>query len=43
MKYPTSKLIDIAITALAPISWGTTYIVATEFLPPGHPLLVAAL
>ncbi|MFG6101716.1 EamA family transporter [Leptothoe sp. EHU-05/26/07-4] len=43
MKYPTSKLIDIAITALAPISWGTTYIVATEFLPPGHPLLIAAL
>ncbi|NER78480.1 MAG: EamA family transporter [Leptolyngbya sp. SIO1D8] len=43
MKRPTSKLVDIALTALAPISWGTTYIVATEFLPPGHPLLVAAL
>ncbi|GAB4532019.1 MAG: EamA family transporter [Pleurocapsa sp.] len=25
------------------MSWGTTYIVATEFLPPNHPLLVAAL
>jgi len=23
--------------------WGTTYVVATEFLPAGHPLLVAAL
>ena len=43
MEHPTSKTADIAITALAPISWGTTYIVATEFLPPGHPLLVAAL
>lgn len=28
---------------MAPIAWGTTYIVATEFLPPEHPLLVAAL
>ncbi|MBE9068104.1 EamA family transporter [Leptolyngbya cf. ectocarpi LEGE 11479] len=43
MKHLNSKLTNIAITALAPISWGTTYIVATEFLPPGHPLLVAAL
>lgn len=34
---------DIFLTALAPILWGTTYIVTTEFLPPGHPLLVAAL
>ncbi|MEM6453054.1 MAG: EamA family transporter [Cyanobacteria bacterium P01_D01_bin.105] len=43
MKPSTSKLEDIALTALAPLAWGTTYIVATEFLPPGHPLLVAAL
>ena len=43
MKPKTSSLGDIALTALAPLSWGTTYIVATEFLPPGHPLLVAAL
>jgi probable blue pigment (indigoidine) exporter len=28
---------------LAPISWGTTYAVATEFLPPNHPLFVASL
>ena len=34
---------DLLLTALAPISWGTTYVVATEFLPPNHPLLVAAL
>lgn len=34
---------DILLTALAPASWGTTYAVATEFLPPDHPLLVASL
>ncbi|WP_106582221.1 EamA family transporter [Murinocardiopsis flavida] len=28
-----------ALTALAPVSWGTTYLVTTEFLPPGIPLL----
>ena len=37
------RLADTLLTALAPISWGTTYVVATEFLPPNHPLLVAAL
>ena len=35
--------LDLLVTALAPISWGTTYAVATEFLPPDHPLLVASL
>lgn len=39
----TSALGNIVLTAMAPMTWGTTYIVATEFLPPGHPLLVAAL
>jgi probable blue pigment (indigoidine) exporter len=28
---------------LAPISWGTTYITVTEFLPPDSPVLIAAL
>lgn len=28
-----------ALTALAPISWGTTYFVTTEFLPAGQPLV----
>ncbi|GGV57082.1 EamA family transporter [Streptomyces griseoloalbus] len=28
----------IAFTALAPVSWGTTYAVTTEFLPPDRPL-----
>ena len=25
------------------MTWGTTYYVATEFLPPNHPLMAAAL
>lgn len=29
--------------AVAPIVWGTTYIVTTEFLPPGHPMTAAVL
>jgi probable blue pigment (indigoidine) exporter len=36
----------IALTALAPASWGTTYAVTTQFLPPDRPLftgLVRAL
>ena len=32
-----------AITALAPLSWGTTYLVTSELLPPGRPLLAAVL
>lgn len=42
-KAASARLPDILLTALAPISWGTTYAVATEFLPAGHPLLVASL
>ena len=30
-------------TALTPAVWGTTYIVATEMLPAGRPLLAAAV
>lgn len=36
----------LASTALAPVVWGTTYVVTTEWLPRGHPLfdsLVRAL
>lgn len=43
MKIDPVRLSDILLTALAPMTWGTTYIVATEFLPPHHPLLVASL
>jgi probable blue pigment (indigoidine) exporter len=32
-----------ALTALVPAVWGTTYIVATELLPPGRPLLAGTL
>ena len=38
-----ARIANILLTALAPVSWGTTYIVATEFLPSGHPLLVASM
>lgn len=31
------------LTALAPASWGTSYIVVTEMLPPGHPVFAAVL
>ena len=31
------------VTLLAPVSWGTTYVVVTEVLPDGRPLLVAAV
>lgn len=34
---------DLLITALAPAIWGSTYIVTTQFLPPGYPLTVAVL
>ena len=43
MKTAPVSLSDILLTALAPMTWGTTYAVATELLPPHHPLLVAAL
>lgn len=32
-----------ALTALAPAVWGSTYLVTTEFLPPGRPLLAATV
>ncbi|GAB1326342.1 EamA family transporter [Streptomyces sennicomposti] len=31
----------VALTALAPASWGTTYAVTTQLLPPGHPLFAS--
>ncbi|GAB2755895.1 EamA family transporter [Streptomyces bullii] len=33
----------VALTALAPAAWGTTYAVTTELLPPGHPLFAALM
>jgi probable blue pigment (indigoidine) exporter len=31
----------LAVTGLAPTIWGTTYLVTSEWLPPGRPLLAA--
>ena len=33
----------IALTAVTPVVWGSTYAVTTEFLPPDRPLLTALL
>ncbi|MFI1396662.1 EamA family transporter [Streptomyces sp. NPDC020681] len=33
----------VLVTALAPAIWGTTYLVTTELLPPGRPLLAAVV
>lgn len=38
-----SRTTDIALTAIAPTIWGSTYLVTTEFLPDGYPLTVAML
>lgn len=38
-----TRLADLALTALAPLIWGSTYIVTTELLPGWHPLMVAML
>ncbi|QFZ21070.1 EamA family transporter [Saccharothrix syringae] len=35
---PRGNLPRTALTAIAPLTWGTTYVVTTELLPPGHPL-----
>ncbi|GAA2133131.1 EamA family transporter [Glycomyces algeriensis] len=34
---------DLLLTALAPVMWGTTYVVTTEFLPADRPFLTAML
>jgi len=33
----------LALTAVAPLAWGTTYLVTDAYLPPDRPLLVAML
>lgn len=40
LSYPSARR-TAAMTALAPLSWGTTYALTTEALPAGRPLLVA--
>ncbi|MFD6924216.1 EamA family transporter [Streptomyces sp. NPDC059944] len=39
----TNRFALTALTALAPVSWGSTYAVTTEFLPADRPLFTAAL
>src|SRR5690349_10479907 len=38
-----TRLSVLLLTALAPLSWRTTYLVTTELLPAGHPLLAGLL
>jgi probable blue pigment (indigoidine) exporter len=38
-----SSATTAAVTVLAPISWGTTYVTVTELLPAGRPILLASL
>ncbi|WP_431072924.1 EamA family transporter [Microbacterium phyllosphaerae] len=38
-----TRMSVLLLTALAPLSWGTTYLVTTELLPAGHPLLAGLL
>lgn len=38
-----SRTLDIALTASAPVIWGTTYLVTTNLLPDGYPLTAAVL
>lgn len=38
-----NRLTLTLVTALAPAAWGTTYLVTTELLPAGHPLLAGLL
>ena len=40
---PTARTTTLAVTALAPMTWGTTYLVTTELLPHDRPLLVGTL
>ena len=38
-----SRMPDLFITALAPLIWGSTYVVTTELLPAGYPITASAL
>lgn len=39
----TARAADIGLTALAPVVWGSTYLVTASFLPGWSPLMVASL
>ena len=38
-----SRSLDLALTASAPMIWGTSYLVTTNLLPDGYPLTAAVL
>lgn len=38
-----SRWTDVALTAAAPVTWGTTYLVTAELLPPDRPLWAGAI
>jgi probable blue pigment (indigoidine) exporter len=38
-----ARISDLLITALAPLIWGSTYVVTTELLPSGYPITASAL
>lgn len=38
-----SRWRDVLMTALAPVIWGSTYLVTTEFLPPDRPFTAALI
>lgn len=40
---PRGVIADSALTSLAPLIWGSTYLVTTELLPPDRPLLAATV
>ncbi|MGQ3674839.1 DMT family transporter [Xanthobacter sp. TB0139] len=37
------RLTNLLLTAMAPIIWGSSYIVTTQFLPEGYPLTITVL
>ncbi|MFI5649011.1 EamA family transporter [Kitasatospora sp. NPDC051705] len=39
----SNRLAIVLLTALAPAIWGSTYLVTTELLPPGRPLLAGVI
>ncbi|MEU1074824.1 MULTISPECIES: EamA family transporter [unclassified Streptomyces] len=43
MKRTQSRIATVALTALAPVSWGSTYAVTTEFLPADRPLFTGMM
>lgn len=44
MSTPTmNRTATVLLTALAPVSWGTTYAVTTEFLPADRPLFTGMM